>query len=255
VFSQAAVQELADRWRRARRAAVEQVIGRTAEDAAEEERLACAAEVDEAELHRRLFENSARLGGGFRRQLRRAVGVEELPALLSALGAPCLANGTWSMLPGEPGWRFLRRPCCAGEASSARCDAWREAIDGLVLGLTGSLRHTRTASAGHGQEHCVDVIYEDAESPSRYGELPAEVLPALEAVQAFVRRFDGADVRFLGISEGVLLYQLETRGCAGSHAAQPMVEQLLKRKLPGLEVRELSPRQVLDSSHPGERHE
>lgn len=255
VFARAAVEELAERWRRARRAAVEQVIGPTSDDATEDERLTCAAEVDEAELHRRLFENGARLGAGFRQRLRRAVTAAELPELLSTLGAPCLASGTWSVLPGEPGWRFLRQPCCAGEASSMRCDAWREAIDGLVLGLTGSLRHTRTASAGHGQGQCVDVIYEDAESPSRYGELPDDVIPALEAVQAFVRRFEGADVRFLGVSEGVLLYQLETTGCGTGASALPMVEQLLKRKLPGLEVRELSPRQVLEASQPGGSHE
>lgn len=126
------------------------------------------------------------------------------------------------------------------------CDAWREAIDGLVLGLTGGARHTRTASAGHGQNSCVDLVYEDAESPLRYGDLDDELIPTLESVQKFVRNFRGADVRFLGVSEGVLLYQLDTTGCDEHRApARTLIENLLNTKLPHLQVRELSPRAVL----------
>lgn len=225
------------------------VIGQVAEEAEEEVLFGCAAEVDAAGLHRALFENGVRLGEGFRRFQQRAVTMAELPAVLSALGCPCL-KGQWQTA-GPGAWRLVRTPCSAspprgeGDAVTA-CDSWREAIDGLVLGLTGGARHTRTASAGHGQKTCVDLVYEDTESPLRYGDLDAELIPSLESVQKFVRNFRGADVRFLGVSEGVLLYQLDTTGCDEHRApARELIEKLLEQKLPHLQVRELSPRAVL----------
>lgn len=209
--------------------------------------LRCAAEVDPVELHRRLFENSARLGDGFVRFHRHRVTLDELPQLLPALGSPCLAGAVWQAV-GPHALRGTRPPCNAA-CAAATCDAWREAVDGLVVGLTGEGRHTRTASAGHGQATCVDVITTDPEHPLRYGELPDDVVPALEAVQRFVRLFKGADVRFLGVSEGVLLYQLDTSGCGELRGnAREMVEATLARKLPHLTVRELSPRAVLSEA-------
>ncbi|MEW6433057.1 MAG: hypothetical protein AB1730_16255 [Myxococcota bacterium] len=243
-----AVDDLSRRWRRARLAAARAVTGAPAASDDEAALTACASETDPVELHRRLFENSARLGGGFVRFHRHRVTLDELPGLLSALDSPCLAGARWEAVPGEPTLKGTRPPCRTG-CDSATCDAWREAIDGLVVGLTGEGRHTRTASAGHGQPACVDVITLNPESAHRYGELPGDALPVLERVQRFVRRFDGTDVRFLGVSEGVLLYQLRVSGCGDTRgAARAHVEATLAKKLPHLGLRELSPRPVLDDS-------
>lgn len=255
-----AIDDLSRRWRRARLAAARAVTGAPAAADDEPALTACAAETDAVELHRRLFENSARLGDGFVRFHRHRVTLDELPELLATLDSPCLTGVRWEAVPDEPTLKGTRPPCRAG-CDAATCDAWREAIDGLVLGLTGDGRHTRTASAGHGQATCVDVISCDAESAHRCGELPDEVVPVLESVQRFVRRFEGADVRFLGVSEGVLLYQLDVRGCGDTRsAARAHVEATLAKKLPHLGLRELSPRPVLDGStasptHEGRTHE
>lgn len=250
-----AVDDLSRRWRRARLAAARAVTGAPAEADDEAALTACAAETDPVELHRRLFEHSARLGDGFVRFHRHRVTLDELPALLTALDSPCLAAVRWEAVSGEPTLRGTRPPCRAS-CDAATCDAWREAIDGLVLGLTGEGRHTRTASAGHGQAGCVDVITMDPESPHRHGELPDDVVPVLEGVQRFVRQFQGADVRFLGVSEGVLLYQLDVSGCGDTRgAARAHVEATLAKKLPHLGLRELSPRPVLDDSTASPTHE
>lgn len=246
MFSNESIQDLAQRWEKARRAAAQAVVGPAATTSDENALQACATEVDEAGFHRKLFENCARLGEGFARVERRRVSVDEIPTVLSALQSPCLKSGQWEAV-GEGTWR-LRRPPCAAQCSKAQCDAWREAVDGLVLGLTGGARHTRTASAGHGQALCVDIVYADADNPLRYGDIDEALVPTLESVQNFVRQFKGTDVRFLGVSEGVLLYQFDASGCGGSHSAQTLVEQLLTQKLPHLRLRELSPRPVLDAA-------
>lgn len=151
------ISELAVHWRLARRAAVERVVGPGLDDTPEEEGLRLAAEVDEAELHRRLFESGVKVGTAARRTLGRPLHSEELPELLARLGVPCLEAGTWSTLPGEPGWRFTRKPCCGGDACQVRCDAWREAIDGLVVGLTGTLRYQPKPGR---DEPCVSTVKE-----------------------------------------------------------------------------------------------
>lgn len=241
------VDDLAARWARSRRAAVAALVGPVREDADEHETLACAAEVDEVELHRRLFENGARLGEGYRRFHRHTVTLDELPELLPALGVRCL-EGEWERAPAEHRAVRLVRPPCVERCDARRCDAWREAIDGLVVGLTDGARHTRVASRGHGQATCVDVVTTDPESPLRWGELPDDVVPELEAVRRFVRLFKGADVHFLGVSEGVLLYRLDTSGCGDLRGnARQVVEETLTKKLPHLQVRELSPRPVLEA--------
>jgi hypothetical protein len=63
-------------------------------------------------------------------------------------------------------------------------------------------------------------------------------------------------VRFLGVSEGVLLYQLYVAGCGDTRrAARAHVEAMLAKKLPQLLLRELSPRPVLDDSTASPTHE
>lgn len=241
------VDDLASRWARARRAAASAIVGPARAEAAEPELLACAAEVDEVELHRRLFENGARLGEGYRRFHRKTLTLAELPEVLPALGVACL-QGSWELAPAEHRALRLIRPPCREACDARHCDAWREAIDGLVVGLTDGARHTRVASRGHGQPECVDVLTMDPESPLRWGELPEAIVPELEAVQRFVRMFKGADVQFLGVSEGVLLYRLDTTGCGDLRGnAREMVEQTLAKKLPHLTARELSPRPVLET--------
>lgn len=214
--------------------------------------------VDSAERLRRAFDHSLRLGKGFARLHGGAVEPERLPALLAQLGAPCL-QGRWSEVETEAGFWLERAPCEAA-ATAQRCDHWREAIDGLVLGLTGGVRHTRHHSAGRGSDRCLDLFYADPESPLRHGTLPPALADGLASVRALVHRFKGAEVIFLGCSEGELLYQLRapsrdpgTCGQGGAQPLQEIVERCLRKHFPALTPRELSPRPVLEaggSSHP-----
>lgn len=226
------LEDLAGRWRAARAAANDPAA-------------------DLPERLRRAFDHSLRLGKGFAR-LHGPVDPERLPDLLARLGSPCLA-GRWSEVETEAGF-WLERPPCERAASVEHCDHWREAIDGLVLGLTGGVRHTRHHSAGHGSDRCLDLFYANPESPLRYGELPATMARGLGSVRGLVQQFKGADVVFLGCSEGELLYQLRAPsrdsancGQGGAQPLQHIVERCLRKHFPALKPRELSPRPVLEA--------
>ena len=58
---------------------------------------------------------------------------------------------------GEPALKLERAGCPVAAHGAAACDYWREAISGLVLGMSGLL-HGRHASLGHKDPSCVDVF-------------------------------------------------------------------------------------------------
>lgn len=234
--SAGALEELGDRWARARRAALHAVAGRV--DGESDDALAERAfEVDALEAARVTFDNSLLLGKGFRRH-HAQVSFGELGPTLAALKSPCL-RGEWRPHAREAAWVLERSPCggCA-----AVCDAWREALDGLVLGLSGDGRATRHRSGGHGDASCVDVIYLDPQSRLRFGFIPDSMREGLDAVEKFLGSLKGTRVRFLGVSEGVLAYELDVEGCGGTEAVTALLTRAVKSRWPGLTPRDVSPR-------------
>jgi hypothetical protein len=253
--------DLAQRWSRARRSALCAVLEQPSSDQSEAELLTLAAVKDLRETMRRGFDNSVRLGRGFARNFR-PLSFAELPALLAHLApaAPCLA-GTVQPID-KAGW-LLTRNGCSCVPSPHQCDWWREVTDGLVVGLTGQVseqqgdtvvRHTRHRSLGHGDDTCVDVLYADAESPLRYGSIPEHMRAGLDTVARTIARFDSTKkVTFLGLSEGVLLYQLRQHGCGedGAIDVAHTLERTLARRFPKLALLEISPRSVLHDEQDG----
>jgi|GEM_PF-3178748 len=217
-MTQPDLDELATRWERARAAA--------------------------GTSERLLFEHSLTLGKGFARFHHGPVKPQQLPGVLAALGVPCL-TGTWSEDPVEPAYWLERPPCSA--ATAAGCDGWREAISGLVLGVTGGVCHSRHRSGGHGDRRCVDVVHTEALSPLRFGAIPPELSPGLDSVRRLIARFrGGAEVRFLGVCEGALLYRIIARQ-PGPHPLGQIVARCLLKRFPSLQLRELADLPVLDA--------
>ncbi|MBL8921387.1 MAG: hypothetical protein JNJ54_21185 [Myxococcaceae bacterium] len=235
--SAGALEDLGERWARARRAALRSVAGERKGE--EDDALAARAfEVDALEAARVMFDNSLLLGKGFRRH-HGPVPFAELGRALEALGGPCL-RGRWQAHPREAAFVLERGPCHGG--CEAVCDAWREALDGLVLGVSGEGRATRHRSGGHGDGACVDVIYLDPESLLRFGFIPDELREGLDAVARFLNGLKGTRVRFLGVSEGVLAYELEVDGCGGTEAVTALLTRAVAARWPALRVRDVSPR-------------
>lgn len=248
-----ATAELADRWERARRAALREVLAVSREEAAtapEASLQARALATDEAETYRRLFENGVRLGSGYARVHGGPVPLHALPALLARLGAPC-ASGALQWRDDEAAFTLSRGPCCAG-ATADRCDAWREAIDGLVVGLTDGARLARFESAGHGDARCTDFVYENPQSPARFGPLDDALGAAELALRERAQKLDpGARLRFLGVAENVLAYELEPSTARALGTLEQLVVQGLRRLRPTLQARRWHPRAPLSSPTTG----
>lgn len=143
------------------------------------------------------------------------------------------------------------------------CDYWREALDGLVMGLGENERLSRHRSQGHGDADCLDVLYaEEAQLPKivslespydelrnnpKFGLVPSEMLANLEKV---IKRFAGmkANLMLEGLSEGTLYYRLEGEESVLCGAGANIMHDLLKRDLeklyPGLLAKDVSPQAV-----------
>ena len=228
--------DLESRWARARRAALRVVAG-CVEGEPDEVLAERAFEVDALEAARATFDNSLMLGKGFRRH-HAPVAFSELGPTLDALKGPCL-RGQWQPHPREAAWVLERKPC---GACTAVCNGWRESLDGLVLGLSGEGRATRHRSGGHGDDTCVDVVYLDPQSRLRFGFVPDAMQEGLDAVEKFIGSLKGTRVRLLGVSEGVLSYELDVDGCGGSEAVTALLTRAVKARWPALTVRDVSPR-------------
>jgi hypothetical protein len=239
--------ELAERWLRARSAALRTSLGEEtakADAVTPSEHALLARALDEAPdaALRAVFDNSRALGKGFRQYHRTTLALNALPAVLSALRSPCL-DGVFRREDGAEGFSLVRTGCAEHAVHPRACAYWREASLGLLLGLTEGVALSRHSSREHGARLCVDVLHAEG-SELRYGAIPAPVRETLDAIVRQVRAFDGtARLDLLGMSEGELHYRLQ-RGAGSQLDVQRNFERSVKRRLPDLPLREVSPRPV-----------
>jgi len=239
--------DLADRWRRARRSALRAIVPDATVDTDDDALLVLALDRDPDGALRRVFDVSHRLGESFRAFHQLDLPLADLIEVLPALDVPCAAR-RWAPVPGEAARRAERAPCDAWTRHPRACELWREALDGLVLGLTGAVWFARHASRGAGDPSCVDVLYVHPQSPARFGPIPDELRAGLEAIRRTACALDPAlELDFLGVSEGVLYFRAERAGGAGAGQVTTSIERGLRRRFPGLATREVASRPVLTS--------
>ncbi len=252
-----AVVDLAERWRRARRAACRAVLPPAEQasadpatleplDPADDDALLCRAlDVDAEGTLRRLFDVGRRLGEGFRRVHRVDLPLADLVRVLPALGVPC-AERAWQDVATEPARRGERAGCASAGRHPRICEAYREAIDGLVAGLSSAVWFARHASRGAGDDACVDVLHVHPQSAARFGPIPEALRAGLDAACRTARALDGAlEIDLLGVSEGVLYYRTRRAGGVAAGQVTSSFEHHVRRRFPSLALREISPRPVL----------
>src|SRR5690606_26363948 len=101
--------------------------------------------------------------------------MDDFRELLATSQIAC-ASGRWSVRKQAVVVEAVNCPFAAGQETRF-CDWFREAIDGLVMGLGETERYVRHSSLAYGDEACVDVIYDDVaefgDDNPRYAALPA----------------------------------------------------------------------------------
>lgn len=236
--------DLADRWRLARLAALRSVVKCTDTPREEAPLIALALARDADSTLRAVYDNSRKLGLGFRSYYAVDLPLRDIAAQLPQLGTPCHIVA-WEPVDEPPHYRSERAGCRVGALHPGACAYFREATDGLVMGLSSSVHFARYESLGSGGRRCVDALFVQPTSALRFGVTPDELKAPLEQVLRTARALDSsARLEFLGVAEGVLYYTLEVATIPGRVHPGSAIRQALRRRCPSLELRDVTPRSI-----------
>lgn len=242
------ISDLQNRWLRAREAAIRQLRP----SLTEKKFLTDIVSLSEDEfeiLLKGIFLNSRNLGRGYQRAFGIAWERQDFVRYLEQMGTPC-AQGEWTHLTNAS--VLKRSGCDQGKLLGPRCcQYWREAFDGLVLGLSDTEHFVRHRSLPIGDSECVDLVYSaEAESQmsiqkeNKWGPIPEEYVRELAETQ---KKFDrmGADVEFLGVRENTLFYKLAGKAHQTCGSGESIFRVSLERH-----IKEIFPRMILQTANP-----
>ena len=201
-------------------------------------------------LLRKIFDNSRLLGRSLSKHLGMTLEVQDFQSLLERSAIPCV-QGQWESRKSA---RILKRSGCAfcTKSGADACDYWREALDGLVMGLGEKERLARHASIRHGGNACIDVFYSDAEGPKEgslaWGPIPEHMAPGLTEICDEFSRQMKTSIVLKGLREGVLYFEFKfptDDHCGGTQLLISAFQRALLKIYPGLLAHEITPRAVL----------
>ncbi len=209
-------------------------------------------EVEETKdiLLRRVFDNSRKLAMSLSKHLGMTFEVKDFQGLLTASGIPC-AQGQWSSRANA---RIINRKGCdfCVTSGSIACDYWREALDGLVMGLGEKERFVRHASIRHGDEECVDVFYLETnnsiDESFAWGPVPEHMALDIMEISAYFKYKNDVDIYIKGFREGILYFQFESSTdslCGNTNTIMSKFYGQVREKFPGLQLMDVTPQAVL----------
>lgn len=208
------------------------------------------AEAGRDSLLRRVFDNSRKLALSLSKRLGVTFEPADFQSLLSGSPIPCF-QGTWSSRNNA---RILGRNGCGfcTEAGAFACDYWREALEGLVMGLGDKERLARHASMRHGDAECIDVFFTDAREGQAeslaWGPLPEHMALDLFEMAAYFQHQKGIPIELKGFREGVLYFAFGASTdplCGTGGLLALKFHDLIREKFPGLSLKDVTPQAVL----------
>ncbi len=246
---QESIADLATRWQKARTAAIK-LVESDLTDESLPPKLTDFSEEQFEKLLKAVFLNSRNLGKGYQKAYGVSWDRQDFVLYLGQMGTPC-GQGAWSQL--QSASALIRQGCDSGKKYGSRyCQYWREAFDGLVLGLSDTEYFARHRSLPVGDEECVDLVYDgegehvqsSIQKESKWGPIPEEYAQKLSETQLKFDRM-GADVEFLGVSENKLFYKLSGKDNQTCGSGETIFRSSLERH-----IKEILPRLVLQTANP-----
>lgn len=210
-------------------------------------------ETTEAVL-RQVFDHSRQLGMSLVRYLKHTFELSDLAEVLPLLGTPCF-SGAWQ--PHNHAFVLSRKGCSANSSkNSFQCDYWREALDGLIMGVGNEERLARHRSQGHGDIDCQDILFMETESKKivgdsvmRWGALSTDLADHIK-IQTAAFEQKGYYLTIHGFSEGQLYYEMKAKAAGSCGPGERMMsthfESKMTQDFPYLKFKEISPQSVLD---------
>ncbi|GEM_PF-678794 len=260
------LKEFQDKWKKARLSALKEVLGEKSAGISDEELLLKQVDTETKEKAlRKVFDNSRRLGLSVAKFLGLSWEASDLADLLPQVHVPCFSRP----------WRkhnsayVLERAGCDSysKTGSLGCDYWREALDGLVMGVGENERLSRHRSVGHGDSECLDVLFAEEFQPPRivsapdpaekktigqkFGPIPEAMFESLKPI---ARQFESMKIKLVleGLSEGILYYRLDAHEGVLCGAGGKLMHDSFSREMaklyPNTAIRDVAPLAVYGGS-------
>ena len=201
-------------------------------------------------LYRNIFDHSRALALGLSKKYNVTFELQDFREILSASKIPCF-KGVWESRDSA---EVLPRNGCdyCTKIGSFACDYWREAIDGLVMGLGESERYVRHASVRHKDSQCVDVFFLETNKRNKnslaWGKIPEHIEPILKSLCLKFEEEFKVQIEVKGMKEGVLYYELKNptdNQCGQGGSLIKAFQESIQNIYPGLQVFEVTPKAVL----------
>lgn len=223
-------------------------------DPTEYELLALCTDTKKEELLKSVFDVSRQLAMSASRYFKVSFEIADLAKILTHSSSPCV-GGSWG--EHKEAYVYRRKACSDGLGiGSFACDYWREACDGLVMGLGEDERFARHASHGHGDNECMDILFVDKPvrtkdqqqgSSLKWLPLPTFLKKDLDLVSERMSRLR-VKVDFLGYAESKVFYLLENNqdssaslcGPGGRYFHEKLREEIAKLH-PDLQIQDAAP--------------
>ncbi len=218
------------------------------ENGADEPSLILSVSIEKREeTLKAVFDQSRKLGQSLSKYLGLVFEASDLRHLLSDSQAPGCFSGEWRFRSGTPS--LLRSGCARPtEADSFYCDYFREALDGLVMGVTEDLRFARYQSCGHGDIECQDILFSDEDRHLAWFPVPENIRDSLASIRNGLLS-SKIELTLLGLNEGVLYYKMESPTGPPCGIGGKIVHEGFARDVvalyPLLKVKDVSPLAVL----------
>lgn len=256
------LKDFTGRWQKARLSALEQILQNQCDNSCEKQNIVSSLSLDLREEHlvahipsekqeevlRLVFLNSRKLAQSFSRHHSLSYEISDFQALLQQSAIPCL-KGLWE---DRNGTLVLSRGACsyAPEAKDFACMYWREAFDGIVMGLGEEERIARHGCARIDGGACVDVLFVETDpAPGKsqhFGVIPPMLVEDLDEIKEQFLSGMKTEVEFVGYSAGTLYFHFpKGTSCGGGAIYKSALLSKIQAKHPYIQLQDISPRAVL----------
>jgi len=246
--------DLGTRWAQARIAALRTVLVSTSTSVKfhdEQYLLSIVPAAAHDHALRAVFDNSRRLGRSASLQFGTLFEIDDFQSFLGFVGSsehvderseglhvPCL-GGTWKT--SATGARTLTRQGCQAKSPTGFfCSWWREAIDGLVMGLGDETRFVRHGSLGNSDDQCTDVFFDEQPvggTKTHWGPVPPLIADSLKPVAEKFTRLN-VTLNIDGYADGRIFYRI----APPSGLYHELFKGEVARRLPHVRVQDVAPR-------------
>ena len=198
----------------------------------------------EENLLRKVFENSKKFASSAKWYYGAEWEVSDFYEVISKSEMSCF-RGRWNSF--QEGIS-LERECCelANKTRPFICHYYKEAMDGLVLGLTDEVIYRRYENCSGRDGICKDVfLYSDAKD-LKFAPIPDYLLHELEQVKIKLLEI-GVSVDFPGQLEGEIFYQWKVVDKKSCEDLSKKVKQVIEQNISQFEIniKDITPKAII----------